>query len=46
MQWHTQAGNITPDIEIEVDFTLPELSVDMLWRGNFMWVTPIRAYTI
>ena len=26
MQWHTQAGNITNNIKVAVDFTLPELS--------------------
>ena len=26
MQWHTQAGNITTNIKVEVDFTLPTLS--------------------
>ena len=25
MQCHTQAGNITTNIKVEVDFTLPEL---------------------
>ena len=26
IQWHTQAGNITTNIKIKVDFTLPALS--------------------
>ena len=26
MQWHTQAGNITTNIKVEVDFTLPAFS--------------------
>ena len=26
MQWNTQSGNITVNIKVEVDFTLPELS--------------------
>ena len=26
MQWHTQAGNITTDYKVKVDFTLPALS--------------------
>ena len=26
MQWHTQAGNITTNLEVEVKFILPELS--------------------
>ena len=25
MQWHTQAGNITTNPMVEVDFTLPEI---------------------
>ena len=25
MQWHTQAGNITTNIQVEVDFNLPAL---------------------
>ena len=27
MKWHTQAGNITTNIKVEIDFTLPELSL-------------------
>ena len=27
MQWQTQAGNITTNIKVEVDFTLPALSL-------------------
>ena len=26
MQWHTLAGNITTNIKVKVDFTLPSLS--------------------
>ena len=26
MQWHTQAGNITNNLKVELDVTLPELS--------------------
>ena len=26
MQWHTQAGNITTNIKVDVDFTLTEIS--------------------
>ena len=26
MQWHTQSGNITTNLKVEVKFTLPELS--------------------
>ena len=25
MQWHTQSGNITNNLKVELDFTLPEL---------------------
>ena len=24
MQWHKQASNITPNLKVEVDFTLPD----------------------
>ena len=26
IQWHTQTGNITTNIKVEVDFILPEIS--------------------
>ena len=34
MQWHTQAGNITTNIKVEVDFTLPALSATnvVMWK--------------
>ena len=34
MQWHTQAGNITTNIRVKVDFTLSKLSTMnvMTWR--------------
>ena len=34
IQSHTQAGNITTNIKIEVDFNLPELSATnvVMWR--------------
>ena len=35
MQWHTQADNITPNIKVEVDFTLPELSATNVMTWNF-----------
>ena len=25
MQWHTQAGNITTNFKVKIEFTLPEL---------------------
>ena len=33
MQWHTQAGNITTNIKVEIDFNLTELSATnvMTW---------------
>ena len=36
MQWHTQAGNITTNLKVKVDLTLPALSVTdvMMWRCN------------
>ena len=27
MQWHTQAGKITTNLKVNIDFTLPEISV-------------------
>ena len=33
MQWHTQAGNITPNIKVKVDFTLPAL----IAKNVVMW---------
>ena len=27
IQWHTQSGNITTNLKVKVDFTLPALSV-------------------
>ena len=34
MQWHTQAGNITANLKVEVDFTLPEIIATnvMTWK--------------
>ena len=32
MQWHTQAGNITTNIKVEIDFTLTELSATNFMR--------------
>ena len=36
MQWHTQDGNITTNINVEVDFTLHEISATnaMTWKYN------------
>ena len=34
MQWHTQVGNITNNLKVELDFTLPKLSAKILvaWK--------------
>ena len=34
MQWHTQAGNITTDIKVKIDFTLHELSATKIVTWN------------
>ena len=36
MQWHTQAGNITTNLKVKLDFTLPILSVTnvVTWECN------------
>ena len=35
MQWHTQAGNITTNIKVEIYFTLTELSATNVMTWNF-----------
>ena len=35
MQWHTQAGNITTNIKVEIDFTLTELSATNVVTRKF-----------
>ena len=34
MQWNTQAGNITTNLKVGVDFTLPEISANnaVTWK--------------
>ena len=34
MQWNTQAGNISTNLRVEVDFTLPALSANnaVTWK--------------
>ena len=34
MQWNTQAGNITTNIKVGVDFTLPAISANnsVIWK--------------
>ena len=38
MKWHNQSGNITTNIKVEVNFTLPELSTKMTRCRNVMWM--------
>ena len=35
IQYHTQAGNITTNLKVEVDFTLPELSAKTLFTCRY-----------
>ena len=35
MQWNTQAGNITNNLKVKVDFTLPALSATNFVTWNF-----------
>ena len=35
IQWHTQGGNITTNIRVKIDFTLPELSATNVMTWNF-----------
>ena len=35
MQWHTQTGNITTNLKVKIDFTLPEFSATKLLTCNF-----------
>ena len=34
IQWHKQLGNITTNLEVKVDFTLPELSATKIVTWN------------
>ena len=35
IQWHTQSGNITTNMKVKIDFTLPELSMtNVTWNFN------------
>ena len=34
MQWHTQAGNITTDLRVKIDLTLPEICVMKIVTWN------------
>ena len=46
MQWHAQDGNITANINVEVDFTLHAISAMNIVTWKFMWMTPLREYVI
>ena len=46
MQWNMQAVNITNNIKVKIDFTLPELSATKIVTWTFMWITLLRAYII
>ena len=35
IQWHTQAGNITANLKVNVDFTLPALSTKNVVTWKF-----------
>ena len=34
VQWHTQAGSITTDLNVKIDFTLPEIHATKLVTWN------------
>ena len=44
MQWHTQAVDITNNIKVEVDFTLPAISVKNVvkWRCHVDYSAKVR----
>ena len=35
MQWHTQAGNITTNLKVKIDFNLPEFSLKKIVTCDF-----------
>ena len=35
MQWNMQAGGITTNLKVKIDFTLPELSATVIMTWNF-----------
>ena len=35
MQWHTQAGSISTNMKVKIDFTLPELSTTKIVTWKF-----------
>ena len=48
MQWHTQAGNITTNIKVEMDFNLTELSATNIvpWKFHKDDSGKVRYYII
>ena len=48
MQWHKQAGNITTNLKVEVDFTLPALSATnvVTWKYHVHESAKGRYYMI
>ena len=43
MQWRTQAGSITNNLKIKIDFTLPELTQQKSRVGIIMWMIMLKA---
>ena len=43
MQWHTQSDNITVNLKVKIDCTLPELIAKTMWLEIVMNMTPLRA---
>ena len=35
IQWHTQSGNITTNLKVKIDFTLPELSATKILTWGY-----------
>ena len=35
MKWHTQAGNITTNLKVKIDLTLPEFSATEMMKWNY-----------
>ena len=48
MQWHTQAGNVTTNLKVKVDFTLPALIATgvVTWRYHLDDSAKGRYYMI
>ena len=43
VQWHMQAGSITTNLKVNIDFTLTELSATKIVTWNYHVVTSLRA---